>query len=171
LSLVAAGLVLGCALKHPIKSVKQATGHPPTLVLQVNLAADANGNSVVPFDVVLMRDKSMQKAISQMDAATWFGSKGRCNYRGGPKVKVEFHSWEFVPGQTYRLDIVAETGTRAVLGFANYSNTGDHRVSFVTSGSQFVDLGDDGVHILKNVPVPNSSQAPAQEMQKVCPDD
>ena len=69
--------MLGCALKHPIKSVKQATGHPPTLVLHVNLAADANGNSVVPFDVVLMRDKSMQKAISQMDAATWFGSKGR----------------------------------------------------------------------------------------------
>lgn len=169
--MLAAGLIVGCALKHPLKSIKQASGHPPTLVLQVSVAADANGNSVVPFDVVVVRDKALLKTISQMDAATWFGAKGRCNYRGGPKAKVEFHSWEFVPGQTFRADIVAPADTRAVLGFANYSSAGDHRINFVTSGSEFVAMGEDGVHVLKNVPVPDASQPPAPERQKVCPDD
>jgi hypothetical protein len=170
-SLLAAGLIAGCALKHPVKSVKSATGHPPTVVLQVNLSADANADSVVPFDVVAVRDKKLLKTISQMDAATWFGPKGRCNYRGGPNAKVEFHSWEFVPGQTFRIDIPVSVDTKAVLGFAHYATPGEHRVSFVTSGSEFVDMGEDGVHVLKTVPVPKSTQAPAAEMQKVCSDD
>ena len=166
-----AGLIVGCALKHPVKSLKQATGHPPTVVLQVQLSADANGDSVVPFDVVVVQNKTLLKTVSQMDAAAWFSPKGRCNYRGGPKAKIQFHSWEFVPGQTFRLDLPVTANTIAVLGFANYSTPGMHRVDFVTSGSQFVDMGEDGVHVLKTVPVPNSSQPPAPEMQKVCPDD
>jgi type VI secretion system protein len=170
-SLLAAGLIIGCALKHPVKSMKSATGHPPTVILQVSLTGDANADSVVPFDIVVVRDKKLLKSISPMDAATWFGPKGRCNYRGGPGAKVEFHSWEFVPGQTFRIDIPVTTDTRAVLGFANYASPGEHRVSFVTSGSEFVDMGEDGVHVLKTVPVPKSSQPPAQEKQKVCPDD
>jgi hypothetical protein len=170
-TLVAAAVIGGCALKHPVKSLKQATGHPPTVVLQVNLSADANADSVVPFDVVVVQNKTLLKTVSQMDAATWFGPKGRCNYRGGPKAKIQFYSWEFVPGQTFRIDLPVTANTIAVLGFANYSTSGAHRVDFVTSGSQFVNMGEDGVHVLKTVPVPNSSQPSAPEMQKVCPDD
>jgi type VI secretion system protein len=170
-TLVAAAMIVGCALKHPVKSLKQATGHPPTVVLQVNLSADANADSVVPFDVVVVQNKTLLKTVSQMDAATWFGPKGRCNYRGGPKAKIQFYSWEFVPGQTFRIDLSVTANTVAVLGFANYSTPGTHRVDFVTSGSQFVNMGEDGVHVLKTVPVPNSGQPSAPEMQKVCPDD
>jgi len=170
-ALLVAALMAGCALKHPLKSLKQATGHPPTVVLQVQLSADANGDSVVPFDVVVVQSKTLLKTVSQMDAATWFGPKGRCNYRGGPKANIQFHSWEFVPGQTFRIDLPATASTIAVLGFANYSTPGPHRVQFVTSGSEFVDMGEDGVHVLKTVPVPSSAQPSAPEMQKVCPDD
>jgi type VI secretion system protein len=170
-TLVAAALIVGCALKHPVKSLKQATGRPPTVVLQVILSADANADSVVPFDVVVVQNKTLLKTVSQMDAATWFGLKGRCNYRGGPKAKIQFYSWEFVPGQAFRIDLPVTADTIAVLGFANYSTPGAHRVDFVTSGSQFVDMGEDGVHVLKTVPVPNSTKPPAPEMQKVCPED
>ena len=170
-TLVTAALIVGCALKHPVKSLKQATGHPPTVVLQVQLSADANGDSVVPFDVVVVQNKTLLKTVSQMDAATWFGPKGRCNYRGGPKAKIQFHSWEFVPGQTFRIDLPVTASTIAVLGFANYSTPGPHRVEFVTSGSEFVDMGEDGVHVLKTVPVPGITLPSAPEMQKVCPDD
>jgi type VI secretion system protein len=171
ITFVAAALIVGCALKHPVKSLKQATGRPPTVVLQVRLSADANNDSVVPFDVVVVQNKTLLKTVSQMDAAAWFGQKGRCNYRGGPKAKIQFHSWEFVPGQTFRIDLPVTANSIAVLGFANYSTPGTHRVNFVTSGSQFVDMGEDGVHVLKTVPVPNSTQPSAPEMQKVCPDD
>jgi predicted component of type VI protein secretion system len=169
--LTAASVLSGCALSHPGKSLEQAMGHPPTLALQVNVASDANADSVVPFDVVVVRNKSMMKQISQLDAAAWFSAKGRCNYRGGPKANVEFYSWELVPGQTFRLDVPVTADTKAVYGFADYLTPGDHRIALASSGSQFVNMGEDGVHTLTTVPVPKTSEPPAPENQKVCPDD
>jgi type VI secretion system protein len=165
LTLAGTSLLNGCLL-HPGKPKP-----PPTIALQVIVSPDANADSVVPFDVVAIRDKNMLKQISQMDAATWFGPKGRCSYRGGPKAKVQFYSWEFVPAQTFLLEVPKMRGAKAVLGFADYSSPGEHRVNFATSGNQLVDMGEDGVHALTNVSVPNSTLPPALERQKVCPDD
>jgi type VI secretion system protein len=169
--LAAASVLSGCALKHPAKSLKQAVGHPPSLALQVNVAADANVDSVVPFDVVVVRNKGLLKQISQLDAATWFGPKGRCNYRGGPKAKVQFYSWELVPGQTFQLVVPVTADTQAVYGFADYSTPGDHRIGLASAGSQLVNMGQDGVHALTTVPAPKTMEPPAPENQKVCPDD
>jgi len=171
LTLAAVSLLTGCALLHPRKSFEQAIGHPPTLLLQGSIAPGANADSVIPFDVVVVRDKAMLKQISQMDAATWFGAKGRCAYRGGAKAKVQFHSWEFVPGQTFALDIPLPADTTAVLGFADYGSAGEHRIPLASSGSQFVEMGIDGVHASA---VPSNgppARPPAAEKQKVCPDD
>jgi type VI secretion system protein len=156
-TLAAASVLAGCSLTHPGKSIKQAIGHPPTLV--------------VPFDVVVVRNKSLLKQISQLDAATWFSSKGRCNYRGGAKAKVQFYSWELVPGQTFRLDVPVAADTKAVYGFADYSTPGNHRIGLASAGGQFVDMGEDGVHALTTVPVPKTTEPPAPEKQKVCSDD
>jgi type VI secretion system protein len=169
--LAAASFLAGCALKHPGKSLDQLLGHPPTLALQVNVASDANTDSVVPFDVVVIGDKKLLKKVSQLDAATWFSVKGRCNYRGGPKAKVQFYSWELVPGQSFHLEVPVNADTMAVYGFADYSTPGDHRISLVSSGSEFVDMGQNGVHTSTTVPVPKISDPPAPEKQKVCPDD
>jgi type VI secretion system protein len=170
-TLALASLLTGCALKHPGKSLKQAVGHPPTLALQVNVAADANVDSVVPFDVAVVRDKKLLKQISELDAATWFSPKGRCNYRGDAKAKVQFYSWELVPGQTFRLDVPVTADTRAVLGFADYSTPGDHRIALASAGAQFVDMRENGVHVLTTVPVPKTDEPPASVKQNVCSDD
>ncbi len=162
-TLLAACMLTGCLL-HRSKS------HPPTIALQVNVAPKANDNSAVPFDVVTISDKSLLKQISQMDAATWFGPKGRCTFRGGPKAKVQFYSWQFVPGQTMLIDVPKMHGAKGVLGFAEYSTPGDHRVTFATSGSQYVEMGEEGVRALTKVKI-TTSKAPAPVMQKVCPDD
>jgi len=141
------------------------------VALQVNVAPGANADSVVPFDVVVIRNKSSLKQISQMDASAWFSPKGRCNYRGDAKSKVQFHSWELVPGQTFRIDVTVTADTKAVFGFANYSDPGDHRVSLVTSGSEVVDMGLDGINARTTNSMPKAMQPLAPEMQKVCPDD
>jgi len=141
------------------------------IAMQVNVASMANDDSVVPFDVVVVRDKNMLKQVSQMDAAAWFGPKGRCNYRGGPKAKVQFYSWEFVPGQAFRIDVPVEHGIKGVLGFADYATPGEHRITFATSGSQLVNMGADGASALTKVSLPNPTQPPAPVKQKVCPDD
>jgi hypothetical protein len=151
---------------HPVRLIRPQKA----LVFQVDVEPDANQDSVVPFDVVVIRDKDLLKQIAQMDAATWFGAKGRCKYRGGPKANVQFYSWEFVPKQTFEIEVPAMDGAKAVLGFARYSLPGEHRVSFATKGGQSVEMGEDGVRALTTVTVP-STQPRATTRQKVCPDD
>jgi hypothetical protein len=165
-TLAAAALLTGCSLMHPVRLVRPEK----MLAFQVSVAPDANQNSVVPFDVVVIRDKDLLKQIEQMDAAMWFSPKGRCKYRGGPKAKVQFYSWEFVPNQTFAIDVPAMNGAKAVLGFARYSASGEHRVTFTTKGGQSVEMSEDGVHALTIAAVPNG-QSPAAAIQKVCPDD
>jgi hypothetical protein len=158
-------LLTGCSLVHPVRLI-----HPQkALVFQVNVEPDANQDSVVPFDVVVVRDKDLLKEITKLDATTWFSAKGRCKYRGDAKAKVQFYSWEFVPKQTFVIEVPAD-GAKAILGFARYSVPGEHRVSFATKGGQSVEMGEDGVHALTTVTVP-STQPPATMRQKVCPDD
>lgn len=148
-------------------------GHPASLTLQVNLAPQANDDSVVRFDVLVVDDKSLEKALSKMDAATWFstGDKGRCNYRGGPKAKVQFYSWELVPGQTFRLNVPTGADARAVLGFADYFTPGLHRIALSTSGVEAVEMSEPGVQVLSQTPVMNPALPVAAAMTPVCPDD
>jgi len=120
LTLLVALVLTGCLLKRP----GARFGQPRTVALQITVAANANDNSVVPFDAVVIRDKKLLQQISQMDAAAWFRAKGRCNYRDGAKAKVEFHSWEFVPGQTFRIDVPAPGSVKGILGFADYATPG-----------------------------------------------
>jgi hypothetical protein len=163
----------GCAVMHPTKSFHQLIGHPPSLALQVHLAPQANEDSVVRFDAVVVENKSLEKTISKMDAATWFstGDKGRCSYRGGPKAKVQFYSWELVPGQTFRLDVPTGTRARAVFGFADYFTPGIHRISLLTTGKQAVEMTAKGVHVLSQPPIINPALPVAKEDSDVCPDD
>lgn len=164
--LAIAGLLVGCSLRHPIG----LTRSQKVLAFQVNVSADANQNSVVPFDVVVVRDKDLLKQVEKMDAAAWFGPKGRCQYRGGPKAKIQFYSWEFVPNQMYAIDVPAMDGAKAVLGFARYASPGEHRVTLATKGGAQVDIGESGVHASTIAMAPNR-QAAAPASQKVCPDD
>lgn len=168
--MAAACLMTGCALKHPVSALKHTIGEKPMLELQGTVVSGANADSVIPFDVVVVRDKSTLKQIAKMDAAAWFGEKGRCTYRGGPKSKVEFHSWEFVPGQSFTIRIPVPADTDAVLGFANYSSPAPHRVELADSGAQKILLDKDGVTVTGKGDS-HDSDAFAPEVQKVCPDD
>jgi type VI secretion system protein len=121
--------------------------------------------------VVVIQDKNLLKQISQMDAAAWFGAKGRCTFRDGPKAKVEFHSWEFVPGQNFLVEVHIRKGTKAVFGFADYAAPGEHRVSMSTKGTQIVEMDKDGAHAVAGQAIRETTLTLAPEQQKVCPDD
>ena len=174
-TIVAALLLTGChhapKAPKPPSPPKERIGGPSQLVVQGKISTDANSDSVIPFDVVVIQDKTLLKQISQMDAATWFGAKGRCSFRDGAKAKVEFHSWEFVPGQAFLIDVHVPRGTKAVFGFADYGTAGEHRISLDTKGSQIVEMDKDGAHALTGKAVLNTTLTLAPEKQKVCPDD
>lgn len=108
-----------------------------------------------------------------MDASAWFnpGPKGRCSYRGGPKAKVHFYSWELVPGHTFRLDVPTGVRARAVYGFAEYFTPGIHRISLPTSGKAAVEMTAKGLYVQTQKPAINPSLPTATEDSHVCPDD
>ncbi|MFT4113332.1 hypothetical protein [Silvibacterium sp.] len=153
----------GCMLPRP--------GKARVVQLEVVVAPDANDTSVVPFDTVAVRDKKLLKQIAAMDASAWFGAKGRCTYRGsGKKADVQFHTWEFVPGQVFHIQVPIPGGTKGLLGFASYQTPGTHRVELKDSGSQTVNMGENGMQALPKA-LATSTEPPAPEKLKVCPDD
>ena len=161
--------IAGCAITHPVASLKQTIGAPPSLGLQGTVDAKANQDQVVNLDVVVVGDSSSLKQIEKMDASAWFGPKGRCTFLGQKGVKVEFHSWQFAPGQTFYVRLATGVDAKAVLAFADYSTPGPHRVVLAKSGAQMLELGSAGLHTIDRKPSPQSEQ-PAPEMQNVCND-
>lgn len=168
-SVLAFWLIAGCAIKHPMASLKQTIGAPPSLGLQGTVAPKANQDQVVNLDVVVIGDTASLKQIEKMDASAWFGPKGRCTFLGQKGVKVEFHSWQFAPGQTFYVHLVTGADAKAVLAFADYSTSGPHRVVLVKSGAQMLELGNDGIHAVDRK-ASAQSEPPAPEMQSVCSD-
>lgn len=167
--ILASWLIAGCAIRHPMASLKQTVGAAPSLGLQGTVDAKANQDQVVNLDVVVVGDSSSLKQIEKMDASTWFGPKGRCTFLGQKGVKVEFHSWQFAPGQTFYVHLRTGADAKAVLAFADYSTPGPHRLVLAKSGAQMLELGSAGLHTIDRK-ASSSSESPAPEMQNVCND-
>ena len=130
-------LLCGCGatrkVTHPVKSVEQTLGHPPTLDLIVDVAPDANNNSPIAFDVVLATDKALVKKLLAMSAADWFNKREQIkrDYQG----KIQVHSWEWVPGQDVgKVPVEVSVSVVGAVGFADYSTSGEHRAILPLSG-------------------------------------
>ncbi|MGI4982151.1 MAG: hypothetical protein ACRYGL_02230 [Janthinobacterium lividum] len=116
-------LLSGCTLFGP-KRVK-ANWREVTLIA----AADANRNSPVAVDLVLVSDPKALDRIMALSAARWFATRADllATFPGG----VRRQGWEIVPGQILTLrDRAFLSGKRivAALVFARYAAAGAHRV-------------------------------------------
>lgn len=94
--------------------------------VQVNVADDANQNSPVPVDFVMVADKKLLPEIAKFSARDWFERRGQLARDFPSKVKII--SWEWVPGyHVGPINIEVAPGTRGGFLFANYMNNGEHR--------------------------------------------
>lgn len=159
----------GCAITYPVASLKQAVGAPPALGLEGTVDPKANQDQVLHLDVVVIGDSSSLKQIEKMDASTWFGAKGQGIFLGQKGARVEFHSWEFAPGQTFHVRLVTGADAKAVLAFADYSTPGPHRIALAKAGAQMLKLGSAGLRTLDRK-VSAQSEPPDPEMRSVCND-
>lgn len=94
----------------------------------IQAASDANLNSPVALDVVLLKDEASMNMVVGMPAAKWFASRGEME-KTFPQA-IQYKSYEVAPGQTLRV-ATADFGTGRVIGvlmFADYLTPGDHRV-------------------------------------------
>jgi type VI secretion system protein len=89
---------------------------------------DANNNSPVAVDVVLVSDPALLARIAELPASKWFAGREDLA-RTFPK-DLRYRSWEVVPG--FQIDVRGDKfeGPRVAgaFVFANYPDPGAHRV-------------------------------------------
>ncbi|MBV8467753.1 MAG: hypothetical protein JO218_17575 [Burkholderiales bacterium] len=104
---------------------------PPSLDWRgMRIAADnrANLNSPVPLDIVFVLDNSLLERLNALPAAKWF--EGRDEWLKTYPTQIQTKRFELVPGQEINVsaDQFGVKHAYAVLVFANYLDTGDHRI-------------------------------------------
>jgi type VI secretion system protein len=97
---------------------------------RVTLSAsdDANNNSPIAIDIVLVSDANVLSQLETLPASKWFAS--RADLVNTYPTGVRYRSWELVPGQQMEVGVKTLEGPK-VLGafvFANYPGAGAHRI-------------------------------------------
>lgn len=118
----AAGLSLAC-------SANPRSFFGGDLTLQVQVAPEANQNSPVPVELLVISSEQALEDALKLSARDWFAKREEWK-RDHPKGWVAW-SWEWVPGQ----DVAPQklsfgTGARGGLLFADYLSEGSHRLRF-----------------------------------------
>ena len=106
----------------------------------ITLAAadDANADSALAVDIVLVKDKAMLESLSAMSAAKYFGARENLQ-RTFPEALTVL-AVEITPGQRIRLDAkrFAKERAWAALAFANYATPGEHRLRLLLDNRGYV---------------------------------
>lgn len=89
---------------------------------------NANSNSPIRADVVLLNDEATLEIITSLTAAKWFAS--RSDFEKTIPYALSYKSIEIVPGQSLVLsaDVFKPGRVAGVLLFADYLSTGEHRM-------------------------------------------
>ena len=92
----------------------------------VTIAGDANDNSAVAVDLVVVYDGRLIDSLLKLRAADWFRQK-RQFVKDHPG-QLDVHGWEWVPSQGVgELSVSYQAGARKLVLFADYGTEGDHR--------------------------------------------
>jgi type VI secretion system protein len=145
LAVLAATPLAGCgALASVSAGARALIGNEPGPVkpdwktVALAAARDANANSALAVDVVLVKDKSVLDSLSAMSAARYFAAKADLQ-RTFPDALTVL-AVEITPGQVIQLDGRRFGAARvwAALAFANYAHPGEHRERLLLNSSGYV---------------------------------
>lgn len=133
-ALAAACLLAGCGMfGGGPKAVK-----PDWDRLRFVTAVDANNNSPLAIDVVLITDRALVDGVSALTAAQYFAARDDMR-RSQPDALV-VQSLELAPGQLFEVDpkpFRAKKGWAALV-FANYATPGAHRFRLQLDSSGYL---------------------------------
>jgi type VI secretion system protein len=125
-----AAMLMWCSGCSKVKSTAKGVANrallrPSPTGLDVGIDPDANSNSPVALDVVLIKDKNFWKAAPAMSAKDWFAQKDELTRRYGAKLQVS--SWEWVPDQHIGpIQVKVPRRLSGAMVFANYPSPGTH---------------------------------------------
>lgn len=93
----------------------------------VSAADDANGDSPVAVDLVLVKDETLLPRFAELTAAKWFA--GKADLLNTYPQGLRYEGWEVVPGQHLNVPGQKLEGPRVAgaFVFARYAAPGAHR--------------------------------------------
>ena len=98
------------------------------LPVQVDIAPDANENSPIAVDLVLVYDSKVLEELLKLSAGAWFAKRDQFLADYGEALHSELREW--VPGQPDpTLILTYHPGARRLVLFADYDTQGDHRAT------------------------------------------
>ena len=117
----AMALFTACSVKQKVRSAFGGN-----LPMHVIVAPDANEDSPVAVDVVVVYDRKLLDELLKLPASQWFAVKSQFIADHDRKIAVQ--GWEWVPGQKVDpISIEYRAGAKEVVVYADYSTEGAHR--------------------------------------------
>jgi len=121
---------------------------PPVKVETVGfrVSPQANQNSAVAVDLVLVKQQILVDTIGKLSAADWFARKAQFQRDFPDDIVVV--SWELVPGQVILpANVRPDPKVWGAFFFARYAGAGEHRAAVGSDRSVIVTLDDDDLSI------------------------
>lgn len=94
--------------------------------LQLSADPQANDNSPIAVDLVLVHQQDLVDQILALTAKDWFAK--RQQFEADHPRGLTVMSWEIVPGQTLTAPITGESAAWAGIVFTKYRTPGPHRL-------------------------------------------
>lgn len=141
LMLLLAGLLPGCGVisgAGALLGLGPKPVQPDWKTLALQAADDANGNSALAVDVVLVKDPAVLESLLAMPASKWFAT--RADLRRSFPEALTVYSYEMVPSQSIKLGDKLWSAEKAwaALVYASYATPGEHRARLLLSASGYV---------------------------------
>lgn len=141
-----AASLVSCSVKQRVRS---AFGGQ--LPMHVVVAPDANEDSPVAVDVVVVYERKLVDELLKLSAAQWFDAKAQFIADHGNRIAVQ--GWEWVPGQKVeRIILDYRAGAKEVVIFADYHTEGAHRVVVQPQQPFRLVLAERDLVLEKNIP-------------------
>ena len=117
------GILLSCGIGVRTKAVLG-----DKLNMKVDISQNANTNSPIALDVVLVYDEDLLKQLIKMPSREWFEKREQITRDHIKGDGLDYWAWEFVPGQNVETQILPlKPKAKGGIVFANYFTPGEHR--------------------------------------------
>jgi len=123
-------LALGvtCTLASCGVTTKVRSAFGGELPFTVMVAPDANENSAIAVDLVVVYDNKLLDQLLKIKATEWFARKQQ--FLNDYSNELAVKGWEWIPSQIVEEQFVPyRSGARKVVLFADYHTDGEHRAS------------------------------------------
>lgn len=98
------------------------------MILDIAIADDANRNSPIAVDLVMVYDEQTMNRLLQLSARQWFAERTQIKKDNLDASGLTTYEWEWVPGQMIGLvELPLDPKAEAGILFANYLVPGAHR--------------------------------------------